>query len=58
MKNVEENSLFCEMNVQEMKNVDGGFVFVIPVLALYLAGASLAGCAVTGAAYMGYQMNK
>jgi len=46
-----------EMNAGEMKVADGG-IFFIPVLALYFAGASIACCAATVGAYVGYKMNQ
>jgi len=58
MKNLDLNNYGVqEMNAEQMNENNGG-IFFIPILALYFAGASIACCAVTVGAYVGYQMNK
>jgi len=57
MKNLDLNNYGVqEMNAGEMRDNNGGFF--IPLLALYFAGASIACCAVTVGAYVGYKMNR
>ena len=54
-----QNLKLVELNAQEVQEVEGGLVPLIPFAVAYWAGGlSLAASAVTVAAYLGYQNNR